>query len=87
VARSRTSRGVSVGGLRSLVLDDATAAKAPEASQLPPTSFGSLSGRAQLDERVLRWLNERERFDRRKRSRDERPEGGDVASSTSGTAP
>jgi len=65
MARRRTTRGVKVAGLRSMVLDDVGAREAPVAGAAVEPLVGSLAGRERLDERVAAWIKERERFVRR----------------------
>ncbi len=78
MARSRGARSVGPA-VRPFVLDDATPASPPTtpSATIDPTLTDS--PRAKLDERVQRWLKERERYERRRGS----PAGSDATGPTS----
>jgi len=67
VARHRRASSVKQPGIRPMVLDDATGAPAPGTARAEDTAAAAESPTLRLDERVRRWLEERERFEHRRR--------------------
>lgn len=65
MARSRRARGVGPP-VRPFVLDDVTPASPPSAPPAASDLAETERPRANLDERVRRWLKERERYERRR---------------------
>jgi hypothetical protein len=68
VARHRHSSSVKEPGVRPFVLDDATGAPKPGTARADDTAAAAEPPTLRLDARVARWLEERERFERRRRS-------------------
>ena len=67
MARHRRSGGVKESAVRRYVLDDATGAVRPAAARSEESQAASDSPTARMDERIARWMQERERFERRNR--------------------
>ncbi len=63
-----------------MVLDDATGAPTPGTARAEDTAAAAESPTLRLDARVSRWIEERERFEkRRRRTPAEPPTGSDVS--------
>jgi hypothetical protein len=65
MARHRRAGSVKEPGVRPFVLDDATGAPAPGMARAEDTAAAAEPPTLRLDARVARWLEERERFERR----------------------